>query len=289
MRGTLHLVAAEDYGWLAPLVIEPRVRNAYRRLRQEGISHDIATRAVRHIERMLGREGSLTRPEIAERLRRRGIRTEGQAIAHLVWLAAAQGVVCYGPDGDGEPGLVLVREWIDRSTPLDRQAALAELATRYLAAHGPAEPEDLSAWSGIRLGDAKRAWGSIRARLAEVQTTVGPRWTIRSRRSEAPRGLVRLLPSFDEYLLGWRDRGFAVTQKDLKRINRGGGWLHPVVVGDGRAVAIWKPHRGTEGLTVSVEPFSRLPHAVTREVTQEVEDVGRFLRTRTEVTIDRPG
>jgi len=80
-----------------------------------------------------------------------------------------------------------------------------------------------------------------------------------------------------------------VTQKDWKRINRGGGWLHPVVVGDGRAVAIWKPRRGTEGLTVGVEPFSRFSHAVTRDVTREVQDVGRFLRTRTEVTIDRPG
>src|SRR6266542_3450257 len=89
MRGTLHLVAAEDHGWLVPLVVEPRVANAHRRLRQEGVSSDQAARALGLIERMLEREGPLLRRDVAARLRRRGIRTEGQAIAHLMWLAAA--------------------------------------------------------------------------------------------------------------------------------------------------------------------------------------------------------
>ena len=83
MRGTLHLIGTEDFGWLQPLVVEPRVSNAVRRLKEEGVSADQPSRAVRLIARMLGREGSLTRSEIGERLRRRGIRTEGQAIAHL--------------------------------------------------------------------------------------------------------------------------------------------------------------------------------------------------------------
>src|SRR2546422_1256673 len=63
MRGTLHLIAADDHAWLVPLVIERRIANAHRRLRQEGVSGSQATKAVRAIERMLAREGALPRAE----------------------------------------------------------------------------------------------------------------------------------------------------------------------------------------------------------------------------------
>src|SRR5919106_3300167 len=129
MRGTLHLVAAEDHGWLLPLVTEPRVANAHRRLDQEGVPPDQRARAIRLLERMLKREGSLTRPEIAERLRSRGIRTEGQTIAHLLWLSAATGVVCHGPDRAGHLSFVLVRDWLGEQKPRELESALAELAS----------------------------------------------------------------------------------------------------------------------------------------------------------------
>src|SRR5947208_13859515 len=85
MRGTLHLIASDDHAWLVPLVIERRIANAHRRLRQEGVTEYRPAKAVRAIARMLEREGPLVRAEIAERLRREGIPPAGQAIAHLVW------------------------------------------------------------------------------------------------------------------------------------------------------------------------------------------------------------
>src|SRR6266576_3037403 len=177
MRGTLHLLAAEDHAWLVPLVIERRIANAHRRLRQEGVTGGQPAKAVRSIERMLGRDGPLLRSEIAERLRRQGIRTEGQAIAHLAWLAAAEGTICYGPDRDGERCFVLVRDWLGRAaTTVEPESALAELVVRYLRAHAPAEPADLAAWSGIALADARRGWRGAEDRLVEVPTDRGPRW-----------------------------------------------------------------------------------------------------------------
>jgi hypothetical protein len=282
MRGTLHLIAAEDYGWLVPLVTEPSVPNAHRRLRQEGVSGGQPARAVGLIERMLERGEPLTRPEITERLRRHRIRAEGQAIAHLVWLAAAEGVICHGPDRDGERSFVLVRDWLGEPKPIEREAALAELAVRYLTAHGPAELADLSFWSGIRLGDARRAWRSIEDRLVEVHTARGALWSLRSQAEKAPRGVVRLLPSFDEYLLGWKDREPVVPAEHWKKINRGGGWLHPVIVADGRAVGTWSAERTAKALRLALRPFSRLAPAMHRKAAQDAEDLGRFLRTTVE-------
>ncbi|MGH2556304.1 MAG: winged helix DNA-binding domain-containing protein, partial [Actinomycetota bacterium] len=161
MRGTLHIVAAEDLRWLHPLTVEASIPRSHRRLVQEGVPASKHEAAVSEIRRILKRSAPLTRPQLAERLRRKRIRTEGQAIAHLVWLAAAKGVCCYGPEIDEEPAFVLLDEWVGARRPLDRDAALAELAVRYLRSHGPATVADLAGWSGIKASDANHAWQAI--------------------------------------------------------------------------------------------------------------------------------
>ena len=265
------------------MTTEPSITYAHRRLAQEGVPDVQVAKALPLISRMLNREGPLTRTEIAERLQRDGIRTAGQAIAHLVWLAAANGAICHGPDRDGERCFVLVADWLPRSKPLERDAALAELAVRYLRSHGPAAPSDLASWSGIRSGDANRAWKAIADRLVEVDTARGPRWMLRSKIRVAPRGIVLLLPAFDEYLLGWKDRDLAVLHEHRAKINRGGGWLHPVVFADGRLVATWKLNRGPKVSKVVIEPFIRLTPAVMRGVAADVKDLATFIGVSVEL------
>jgi hypothetical protein len=285
MRGTLHLLAAEDHAWLVPIVIERRIANAHRRLRQDSVTGNQSTKAVRSIERMLAREGPLLRSEIAERLQSQGIRTEGQAIAHLVWLAAAEGTICYGPDRGGERCFVLVRDWLGRPVAkMDPDDALNELAVRYLRAHAPAEPADLATWSGIAPAEARRVWRGIEDRLVEVATDRGPRWTLRRAITPPTNEVVGLLPAFDEYLLGWKDRQVIATTSRWKTIQRGGGWLHPVVLVDGRARGTWSSERTTDGLRVDVSPFVPLGPTLRRRIDEEARDIGRFLKTEARTT-----
>jgi hypothetical protein len=289
MRGTLHLLAAEDYGWLIPLVVEPRVGAAHRRLRELGVTGNQPARGVEAIKRMLDREGPLTRAEIAERLLKARIRTEGQAIAHLTWLAAFEKAVCFGPDRNGDRCFVLARDWIGAPEPMDRDLALAELAVRHLRAHAPATPEDLAFWSGVRAADAKRGWRSIEDRLAEIDGPSGTTWTLKSRRrDEAPSGVVRLLASFDEYLLGWKDRRFIAGLPEWRRVVPGGGWFHPAVVADGRAVATWAAQRSPTAARVEVRPFSRLTAPVRRGAAADAEDLAGYMERPVDLVIARP-
>lgn len=286
MRGTLHLVAADDYGWLIPLVVEARLGASHRRLRELGVTGNQPAQAVQAIERMLDREGPLTRAEIAERLRRLRIRTEGQAIAHLTWLAAFEKAVCFGPDRNGDRCFVLARDWIGPPEPMDPDRALAELAVRFLRAHGPATPDDLAFWSGVRLEDAKRGWRSIEGRLVEVDGPSGTMWSLRSRRrDEAPGGLVRLLPSFDEYLLGWKDRRFIADGGRWRTINPGGGWFHPAVVADGRATGTWAVERTPNATRVAVRPFSRPTPKLRRGAAAEAEELASYLGTPVDLSL----
>jgi hypothetical protein len=236
MRGTLHFVTAEDHAWLVPLRKDRVEQRSHLRFRQMGMRVDEATKAVRMLVRMLEREGPLTRPEIAERLKSKGIRMNDPQISyHLLFLAAGAGTIVRGPDRDRNPTYVLARDWIRKSKPLRREEALAELAVRYLRAHQPAEPVDLSFWAGISMPDARRGWKAIEDRLVEVKALGRTMWALKGKLEEAPKGVKRELPSFDEYLLGWKDRSFIADKATWRKINPGAGWYHPAMTTDGRA------------------------------------------------------
>ena len=103
---------------------------------------------------------------------------------------------------------------------------------------------------------------------------------LRSNRSEAPQGVVRLLPAFDEYVLGWRDRGLAVAAEHRAKVNRGGGWLHPVLVVDGQIVAMWRSATETKQLRIDLAPFAPITAATKRAVATEAKDVAAYLGVR---------
>ena len=180
---------------------------------------------------------------------------------------------------------MLARDWLGEPKPLGREAALTELAVRYLAAHGPAAPADLAFWSGLRVNDAKAAWSLIRDRLVEVESMGSPLWTLRSRVQPAKRELIRLLPAFDEYLMGWKDRRRIAPAEHWAAVNRGGGWVRPVLLFDGRVVATWRAVRNAKGLTVEVSPLAELGPAARRGAESEAEHLAAFLGTPAEARV----
>jgi hypothetical protein len=277
MRGTLHLVGRDDYPWLLGLTAPTRLSTSRRRLGQEGVSPDDAERAVKIVERALADAGPLTRPELAERIAAKGIRTEGQATPHLLLLAALRGIAVLGPlRDDGAHAFVLVRDWLGAPPPTelegpDRDAALAELARRYLTGHGPAAPADLAAWSGLPLRDARAGLSAIASELAQRDDDL----VDLAARDRPPDAIPpRLLPAFDPYLLGWKDRSFAVASAHAKRVHPGGGMLRATATVDGLAVGTWSAAGGEVGLDL----FARVAPAVEVALRDDAADVERFVQ-----------
>jgi hypothetical protein len=253
MRGTLHVVPAEDVRWLLELLRPPRSAG---RTRRAALGLDDA-----RLDRLLGRlpgilaDGPLTRAEIATE---EGL-GPGQAAAHLLGVAAREGLICRGADRAGEPTYTLLDERVPAAEPVPRDEALVRLASRYLRGHGPADADDLAAWSGLPLRD-------VRAGLASVTTPEA---------ADQPDGTVRLVPAYDEYLLGYRGR--PVDPAYAKRIQAGGGVVSPAVLHGGRIVGRWSQRRQGDRLAVTVEAFGRLPDGVRDGIEDEVADLGRFL------------
>jgi hypothetical protein len=171
MRGTLHVVAAEDLRWLVDLLGPVFVRAFATRHAQLGLDDELKTRGVTSLRRILTDAGPLTRSELVDRLRGWGfvLDPKTQAPIHLIALAAMHGVLCLGPDrADGQSTYVLLDDWIPRVGTPSRETAIGELARRYFAAYGPATVDDLKAWSGIAMADAQSAVTRAKASLAEI-------------------------------------------------------------------------------------------------------------------------
>jgi hypothetical protein len=267
-RGTLHLVRREDYPWLhaltAPAVLKPNAR----RLVEEGVGPDDAERAVALVERALADEGPLDRAQLRERIAAIGVRTEGQALIHILMLASLRGLIVRGPVVGGQHAYALVRDWLGEPEPVDRDRALAELARRYLAGHAPADERDLARWAGIGLRDARAGLTAIAAELTQREDgLLVP--TTRPDAAELPP--PRLLGAYEPALLGWCSREWLVgSHQVVITVN---GLFRPFAMVDGRAAAVWSVARGE----VALDPLEPLAPEDAAALEVDAADVTRFL------------
>jgi winged helix DNA-binding protein len=270
-RGTLHLVRSEDYPWLHALTTPPLMTSARRRLRQEGVSEGAAERGVETIERALGEEGPLTRAQLRERLDRAGVPTAGQALVHLLFLATLRGIAVRGPMAGREHAYVLVRDWLGPQEPVDREAALAELARRYLVGHAPADDRDLARWAGLPLRDARAGLAAIASELVEREDGL-----VELKRTPTPEPLPppRLLGAYDPLLLGWASREEVVGPHKLLVTDN--GLFRPFALVGGRAVGTWR----LAGGKLTIEHLEKVRKKDAAALEADAEAVLEFMETR---------
>ena len=267
-RGTLHLVRSEDYPWLHALTTPTLLTGNARRLAQLGVTPSAADRGVTVIERSLAQVGPLTGKQLRERLRAAKVRADGQALAHVVGLAALRGVLVRGPMVGKQHAYVLARDWLGDAPAVDRDTALAELARRYLAGHGPADDRDLAKWAGLPLRDA-------RAGLAAISPELEQRGGVLVQLKKAPPAAElpppRLLGAFDPVLLGWTSRQDIVGSHG--RLIADNGLFRPFALVRGKAVGTWS----LRARNVVLTPFDRLTRADAAALNTDAAAVAQFL------------
>ena len=301
MRRTLFLVPSEH---LATFVrgTAGRAEKEIRWARGKGVPNRVIDAAI---EAALGAlDEPLTRPEIAERVSRAlGVRMQSfegggwgnrrklaavpvgelnYPVVELLHLAAARGVICYGPRRGNEPTFVRADAWIPKWQDVPREQAEEMLLHMYLRAFGPATASDFSLWSGISLTEARTIWAREQSNLASVNVQGWAAAILREdldqlTQTEFERPLVRLLPYFDVYLLAHREREHLAAMEHRPKIYRPQGWITPVVLVDGRAVAVWEHAREGNRLRVKVTKFGSLSRRITAGLRAEARDLGRFL------------
>lgn len=179
----------------------------------------------------------------------------------------------------------VLREW----DPPPRDEAMAILMRRHLHAYGPARLQDFVAWTASTVRECRPAWDSIAGETAEVEHG-GRTCSMLAEDLEMAESIgpgdptVNLLGHFDTFLLGHKERTQVMDAPHVKRVSGKAGWVRPVVLVDGRAVATWSQERRGGRVRVVVAPFGRLAAGVRPAVRREVADLRRFWGVPCEVT-----
>jgi Winged helix DNA-binding domain len=269
MRSTVHLVAAGDLRWMAALYGPVMERNHRSRWRKLGITEPMIETALTHARELLDGRG-LTRHELAAELAARGLRLgeDGQVPTHLLAALTARGLTCRGADRGRDATFVLIDDWVPPVPPSADPGA--ELARRYFRAFGPATAADFTTWSGLPSGAALAA---VRDELTEVDFDGRRGWTLGV---VEPVPAFRLLPMFDNYLLGYRDRTAMLDPGRNAQVYVG-GIIKAAVVCDGRVIGIWRLERSARTAAVRVAPFESFTRRHHDELDRERADLERYL------------
>jgi hypothetical protein len=269
-RGTLHLVRSEDYPLLQSLTTPQLMTASVTRLAGDGVGPDATARAVDLIDRSIAEDGPLTRAQLRERLARAGIPNLEHSLVHLIFRASIEGRIVRGPMIGRQHALARVADWLDPAPPPPRDVALAELARRYLAGHGPADDRDLARWAGLPLRDARAALRAIGSGLRELP---GGLVDLARRPRAAPLPPPRLLGTFEPVLLGWCSRA-DILGADEPHVISGGMFRNFALVG-GRGLAVWRLS-GAAG-RVQIDPFAELTGEDAAALARDGEALIRFL------------
>jgi hypothetical protein len=260
MRGTIHVVPAEDAAWMLRLTAARHLARDGRRLAQLGLDERDMARGRDLFAAALAGGKRLTRAAMMAVLEAGGIASGGGRGYHALWHAAQSGLICFGPTDGAEQTFVLLDDWVPAPRRLDGEEALAELATRYFRARGPATVRDFAWWAGITLTEARAGLAGAGDRLAPREIDGVAFWMaadgLDGDPAAEPDDAVHLLPGFDEYLLGYRDRGAVLPAEHAQKIVPGNNGVFRPVFADGRGVVgTWKARVSPAGVAVSPSPF----------------------------------
>jgi len=267
LRGTLHFAPAEDVRWMRRLSAPRTLAAGNRRLVQLGLDDGTIEECGRLFQQALAGGKRLTRQAMMALLTDAGINPQGQRGYHILWHLSQTGLICLGPLAGKQQTFVLLDEWVPAAHEIAREEALAELAGRYFASHGPATLPDLARWAGLTLTDARAGLDATRSRLTSATVGGNEYWMSAELAvgvaCEAPS--VLLLPGFDEYLLGYKDRDAVLAAEHAEKVVPGkNGIFLPTVVVAGQVVGTWKRTVKRNAVEIAVTPFSRIELARER-------------------------
>lgn len=243
MRGTLHCVHADDVHWLLDLLAPRATAAAKTRRLSLGLTDEVMGEAEKIIREALTGGKYVRRDELMRILSAKvsGIVMGNNQAGHIFRNFGERGIVCFGPHDGKQPTFVLLDEWVSKGETMDHETALGQLAERYFASHGPALVTDLAGWAGITMGDARK--GLEHAGKALVSTEIEGKLYYHT--ANIPKtddaSAAQLLPGFDEYILGYKDRSAVLTAEHSAKIVPGGnGMFLPTILVDGQVVGTWK-------------------------------------------------
>ncbi|MFL5960934.1 MAG: winged helix DNA-binding domain-containing protein [Gaiellaceae bacterium] len=293
VRGTLHLHPAEELPlWFAArrAVLRPADGGLPTWRDPAGVVHpalgadEVASARAAVWEALDGR--CLLRDELADEVVKRvgGAPRERLRSGFAFFLTE----LCQGPPQGSRITLVRPDQWIEGwREATDEDEALREVCRRFLHTYGPARPVEFSEWfssPAFTVAEARSLFDALAAELEEVSVD-GRRCVVLAgdRSFPAPSSQVRLLPEYDAYVMGSREREQLVPQPVRELVARHGRGRYEgpagvrLVLVDGISAGLWERKRRGRRLELRVRFAHRVGKSARAALAHEVEHIGAFL------------
>jgi hypothetical protein len=279
LRSTLHFVTAADVHWFLEL-LGPRIISTANFLNERlGLDSAELSRIRKTLVKALQGSQQLTRGEVYTTLERAKISMEGHRGRHILWRMGVERVICFGTRRGKQVTFTLLDEWVPPARKLDRDAALAEFVVRYFNGHGPATLDDFVWWSGLKVSDARAGLAMVSAQLESLTVNDRLYWM----QPGTPRlgkrtPIVYLLPGFDEYLLGYRDRTAALDPLHAQKIQPGSnGMFASTIVVNGKVTGTWRRVLAKKSVQIRTNLFRSLTDGETLGLEEAIKRYCAFL------------
>ena len=276
-RTTWQLASGEDWRWMQDLCRTNALRGMAGWMKSNGVSISEAEQATiqQIFSDYLNRNRIAQKADFAEAVKDKGINMDEHRLSYHIRLAEYSGLLCSGDLFPMKHSYALVDMKLPQQNPVPKDEALALLARKYFRSHCPATLEDFVLWTGINIGDCKAGMEAIQSELIEERWKGLRFFHHQDSRTRGFRsGTVTLLPSYDEYLIGYKSRHVALHPDHTHRAHNSTGNFWPVILLDGEVVGNWSVSGGTNQTEI-FHPEARISQEALQE---QLKKYGTFLK-----------
>jgi len=278
-RGTLHFVVPEDIYWITDLVAPKIIKSIASRYKQMELDEKLLQKSNKILLKAVIGNKAVTRKELKDILNKNKIPTNELRFNFILQRAVYDKFIVLGPRKDKEFTFVALEEWTPKTKSITRGEAIGRFAEKFFKSHGPATIHDFSWWSGLTLTECRAGLEVISLKLIKESVNNQDYWMdSKMVGQETKPGTIYLLPGFDEYLLGYKDRSGMIADEHVKHVFAAGNAIFKnTIVIDGKVAGTWR--RTIKKNEVIIEPyfFVAMKKSYQRIFEEEVERYAAFL------------
>ena len=277
LRPTWHFVSPENIRWMLQLSAKRIMQSMKSRDRDLGLTGEIYGTCYRIIEKALEKENYLTREALTAILHQAGMTLDTSQLYHVMVGAETNGIVCSGALQGKIHSYALLDKRVPPAQPLSKEESLAKLARIYFSGHGPATLYDFVWWSGLSVGEAQQGLYAVQTEFVSETINAQVYWmpdiafqppVVESR--------LFLLPAFDEFIVGYKDRTDLLTSENHAKAISSNGVFRPVIIKDGQVIGLWKKAASRKKI-IEVAPFKPVDETTQQLINAAAEEFRIFL------------
>lgn len=276
MRPTWHFVHPDDARWMLDLTARRIQALAKGRHKQLEIDDAVLTKSEKIITKALQGGKQVARDELSALLKQNGIATDEQRYVHIMMHLELEQVICSGGRAGKQFTYALFDERVPKSKKLSHNEAVVKLMGRYFTSHGPATLADFVWWSGLTITDARAGIENLKHKLERYEFEGNTYW-FTGNPSAAKSTAAYLLPNYDEYIVSYKDRSFAINVKDISKADPRGTIFNHTIILNGKIEGIWKKAIKKDMLEMELTPFKKLSNANLKLVEIAAKKYAKFL------------